>query len=442
MLRKITIILAALLLVSCGRFKPAHVPDPVHADALIEAAHLAHDADRILALADSLEAAGDISTVKADYWRGYGYYSKWNNHMCREYWYAAISREIKTPEDLEYYGRAANRLSDVMLTAGDYEAVLRVALPAIEKMRQEGVEDCRDFGYLLVTMGCYNLHHRHLEEAADNFDEAYTVFTTLIEDNGIDGKSSHLDNLKSAVAGLTTIARHYLEMNSFEEVLLWVDRLEEVMEDYRRQPETTQESLNRRQTLCNFFRATALEGLGRHPEAVTYYELALQNPFASTAQGRVEGAKYLMMAKRWNEAAASYSQLESVASSYGVGLTLDNIETYLLPKFRANFYARHNDEALTTGLKICEALDSAIVWSRRASSRKRPTWSVSALFLRWPSSCSSSSVSLSSLSFATARPCVWGRHTGSWLWPTPMQRRRPASRPPSCSRYRTKSVHR
>ena len=353
-----------LALASCqSRHQVTELPDTARADSLMEAAHIAHDPERIFFLADSLEAAGAFSKIKADYWRGYSYYVKWDNHMCQEYWYEATSLEIKTTEDLIFHGRSANRLSDVMLGRGDYEAAMRIALPAIEKLRKGNQTEFRDYGYLLVTVGCCELNNRNIDLAASYFDESYKLYMLLIDNNGIDGGSTHEDNLKSAVAAFTTIARHYLDNKLYSDALPWVNRLEYVLEDYKRQPETTQESLDRRQTLAWIFRASALEGMGNHDAAATAFNVAVANPFCSSPQGKVEAARYLMLAGRWSEAADNYSYLNRIASVLGAGLTLDNIQLYLLPKYRANFNARRSDEALATGIRLCDALDSAIVWN-------------------------------------------------------------------------------
>lgn len=363
-----------LLSTSCWKHRQADVvPDPARADAIMEEAHRLHNSDRILELADSLEAAGDLAPIKANYWRGYGHYLKWNNNLCMKYWYKATSMEASDPDELTYYGRSANRLSDVLLTAGDYDASMRVALPAMEKMRQEGVSVCRDYAYLLITVGCCELNHGDVQEADEYYNEAYSLFLRLMNDNGIDGGSTREDNLKTAVAALTTIARHCLEKNRYASVLTWVERLEYLLDDYRRQPETTAESIDRRQALASFFKATALEGLGSHSEAAAAFDEAQSYQFASTGQGKVEAARYLMLAKRWNEAADSYQDLDGVAAITGAGLNLGNIQQYLLPKFRANFNARRNDEALATGIQICDALDSAIVWNQRDKAAELAT---------------------------------------------------------------------
>ena len=365
-----------LALPSCRTPHHPHHTDAAHviyADSLMEVAHLAHDYPRILFLADSLEQSGDYSRIKSDYWRGYVYYSQWDMHHCQEYWYEALSLEVEDNVDLIFHARAANRLSDVMLGRGDFEASMRIALPAIEKIRSGGMTLNRDYAYLLVTVGCCELNNRNKEVADGYFDDAYQRYSTLIEDNGLDGDSTHEDNLKSAVAALTTVSRHCLAQKHYADALIWVERLDHVMEEYARQPETLPSSLDRRQALSYIFRASALEGLGRHEEATAAYDKALTYKFCSSPQGKVEAAGYLMLARRWREAADNYKQLDGVASIIGMGLTLDNIQMYLLPKYRANFNARLNDDALATGIQLCESLDSAIVWNREDKAAELAT---------------------------------------------------------------------
>lgn len=336
-------------------------PQSVYADSLMEAAHQAHDYERIIFLADSLETTGDFSRLKSDYWRGYSYYSTFNHHLCQKYWHEGINQEIKDRVDLEYFGRTSNRFSDFMLENGDFDAAMHIATPALEKMRAEGMTMNRDYGYLLVTVGCSELNNRDKEQAEAYFEEAYGIFSRLLAEHG----PSYEDNLKSAVAGLTTIVRHCLDEKSYAEAINWADRLDHVMADYSSYPGTLPESTDRRRTLSLLFRATALEGVGDHEAAAATYEEALRQPFSQTAQGKVEAARYLMLARRWNEAAENYRSLDGFTTTFGAGFTMENIRLYLLPKYRANFNARRNDEALATGIQLCEALDSAIVWNRQ-----------------------------------------------------------------------------
>ena len=367
-MRKIAFALIAVSVVlsSCQK-RLASAPEPVKSDAdsLLEVAHMAHDNPRILALADSLEEAGAISRIKADYWRGYSYYSQWNNPMCQQFWLEAVTLKVNNSDDLAYHGRAANRLSDVLLVRGEYESATRIALEAIEMMEAGNMTVNRDYAHLQLVVGCCELHNGNKELADSHFDEAYKILMTLMAESGVTGGPQHLDNIKTAVAGLTTITRHCLDKHYHSDALVWVNRLEYVMEEYKRQPESLPASLDRRQTIMWIYRASALEGLGNHEAAASAYGMAQTFNYFSSPQGRVEAARYLIHAKRWSEAADYYRQLDGVSQIFGAGLTLDNIQAYLLPKFRANFYARRNEEALATGIQLCDALDTAIVWNRR-----------------------------------------------------------------------------
>ena len=66
MIRKAALILSVILCVSCSRVHTQGVPDTNGAESRLEIAHLSQDSNRILALADSLEAAGDLTQIEAD----------------------------------------------------------------------------------------------------------------------------------------------------------------------------------------------------------------------------------------------------------------------------------------------------------------------------------------------------------------------------------------
>ncbi|MBO4434349.1 MAG: HAMP domain-containing histidine kinase [Bacteroidales bacterium] len=335
------------------------------ADSLMDVAHMAHNNARIIALADSLEEAGVFSRIKADYWRGYGYYSQWDNALCQQFWYEAVALPIKSREDLAYHGRSANRLSDIMLVRGEYQEATRIALESIQKMDDGDMSINRDYAHMKLVVGCCELHNGNKEQADEYFNKGYEVLMQLIAGTRSEGGPNHLDNIKTAVAGLTTVTRHCLDKHYHDDALKWIYRLEYIIEEYKRQPEAQPSSLDRRQTIMWIYRASALEGLGNHDAAASAYEMAQTFNYFSSPQGKVEAARYLVHAKRWSEAAECYRQLDGVAQIFGAGLTLDNIQVYLLPKFRSNFYSRHNEEALATGIQLCDALDSAIVWNRK-----------------------------------------------------------------------------
>ena len=67
-----------------------------------------------------------------------------------------------------------------------------------------------------------------------------------------------------------------------------------------------------------------------------------------------------MAAHRYSEAANNYSYLDQAMVHWGIKPSLDNVQLYMLPKFRANKEAGRKDSAKVIAEKILNVLDSAI----------------------------------------------------------------------------------
>ena len=105
-------------------------------DQMMEAAHHAKDYEKLLTLADSLEKAGSLSTVKANYWRGYAYDRQKQKDMAERYWRASMEAGDKSEEedDLVMYAKAASHLATLLNIRGDYKETLSLAVPAVERL--------------------------------------------------------------------------------------------------------------------------------------------------------------------------------------------------------------------------------------------------------------------------------------------------------------------
>lgn len=361
---------AAVIAALCAcTAKPAYIPNPDLADSLISSAYQSLDYGRIISLSDSLEVTGDLSKVKACFWRGYAYSRQRNRIKAEENWSNAINLEVTDDIDLDYYVRSANRLAELLLLKGEYESALRVSLPAIEKVREAGIEGNGDYANLLASIGCCEMHQGNFDEADAHFRQAYLLFIQLIQ--GDSGRP--LQNMKSAIAGLITITSQSLENGRYPDALTWVVRLEALLEEYKGMSDVKPDNIDRQRARVELYRACALEGMGQHEEAGEAYERALSTNYAKTGEGRMESARYLMLAHRWKEAADIYQLFDTMAASFGISITLDNISHYLVPKYLANYNARRYDEAMRTGLQICDKLDSALIWNREDKAAELAT---------------------------------------------------------------------
>jgi serine phosphatase RsbU (regulator of sigma subunit) len=104
--------------------------------------------------------------------------------------------------------------------------------------------------------------------------------------------------------------------------------------------------------------------MGRHDEAERAYGEYLQTRFSNTREGWTDANDYLTVANRWEEAADNYSSiLEYLQKDLSV-YSLDNIQRYLLKKYRSHQMLDQEELANMTARQICEVLDSAITNNR------------------------------------------------------------------------------
>ena len=325
------------------------------ADSLINIAYKNHNYDDLIILADSLQEINELSDMKACYWRGYAFSRQKMMRLAESNWQRAITIDIQTDEDREYYAKSANRLAGALLLKGEYEATMKVAIPAMEMMEKTGLDQSADYTYLLVTVGCCQLKLERSTEAAVNFEQAYQRYSKMTVE---DPTASQYTN---AIVGVITITDNYLLQKRYTEAFYWLSHFEELLNQYKELPDAEQNFYDKQEARLNFYRASTLEGMGQHTEAARAYDKARQTAYAATNEGKLEATTYLMSAQRWEEAAHNFEVLDDQVHKYGATLSLDIIQHYLLQKYRANVGANQVDSALHIGLQICTALDSAIV---------------------------------------------------------------------------------
>ncbi len=347
----------ALLLVSCNEEQVKGI-EVNKADSLMTAAYEAHDYEKLIFLADTLETINKISAIKANYWRGYAYNRKRRMRLAENYWNKAVNLNHENNEDNIYYAMAANRLSGMLLLKSDYEGTMRVALPALEMMEQEGLLMQGDYANLLTTLGCCQLNLGQEAEAAVNFAKAEERFISIIKND------NNVKNYTSAIIGVITITENYLQRDFFDEANTWTHHFESLLERYNKLPNAKPEFIDKQKARLNLYRACALEGLGYRTEAAKAYKEALSTNYAKTGDGRLEATTYLVSAKRWQEAANNFTILSKQMDKYNLEYNLENIQRYLLPKYRANVGAGRLDSTLAIATLICENIDTAIIKMR------------------------------------------------------------------------------
>lgn len=351
-------VLTATLLLSCGD-KDETVTQRTEADSLLNIAHKNHDYQRLLELADEYQTSGDITDIQADYWRGYAYSGQRLMRLSEKYWKQAVNAEIHNQEELKYYAKSANRLSGALLLKGEYEATMKVAAPALDKMRKEEYRDNSDFAYLLAAVGCCQLKSGSPNDAAENFEKSMDLFRKVVD------AAPTKANFTTAIVAVITITDNYLQLKRYQEAYSWTEKYRELLDTYKQLPNPDPGFIDKQRGRLDIYYASVLQGSGNQAEAEKVFRDALQSHYIHTNEGKLEAINYLMSAHRWVEAAENFEVLDKQMQKYGVTPSMDIIQHYLLPKFRANRGAHRMETANKVSYQICDELDSAIVRMQR-----------------------------------------------------------------------------
>lgn len=324
------------------------------ADSIIFDAGYIKDYEGMRALADSFEMSGDITPLNANRWRGASYYREGNNTMAEICFRKALESKIMSEQDLVSYIKSARRLSEILLVKGDYEGSLSIAIPAVEKMDEAGIGSDIDYAILLNTIGCCQLNLGHDEEAKESFVTAREHYVTRWQSD------STSRGLQEAVVGTVYTSMAYINTRKYNEAIYWIDRSEMLLKKYEEMPDARTEYFDEYQGRIAIMRSVAREGLGDEEEATEAYKAFLKTNYSKTPVGHINATDYLIVAKRYDEAAYNYRYLEQALRQWGMGLSLDNIQLYLLPKYYANAEAGRIDSAHAMGAFILSVLDSVI----------------------------------------------------------------------------------
>ena len=361
----LTAVLMAVILTACDH--KVEKVDDVNADSLLNVAHKRHQYDRLLELADTLQAAGHITSIQANYWRGYSYSRQRMLRLSEKYWKQAVNSEIHNQEDLKYFAKSANRLSGDLLLKGEYEATMKVAVPAMEKMAEAHYLTNSDYAYLKAAVGCCQLKMGSPDEAVTNFNQAYNLFYNVVKEEPI------RSNYRTAIAGIIKITEAYIQAKHFMEAYEWTEKFKKFLDYYQQTSNPEPDFVDKQEARLNIYRASALEGLGQHAEAQKAYKEAQKSNYAQTGEGKLEAISYLMLAERWKEAADNYEVLDKQMEKFSIIPTMDIIRQYLLPKYHANLAANRMESANAVSRQICDELDEAIELMQRDAAMELTT---------------------------------------------------------------------
>ena len=337
------------------------------ADSIIFDVGLAKDYERVRELADSFEVSGDISSLNANRWRGVSYYREGNNNMAEICYRKALECNINSEQDQVSYIKSARRLSEILLVKGDYEGSISIAIPAVEKMEKAGIGSDIDYAILLNNIGCCQLNLGHDEEAKESFVTAREHYVNRWQSD------STSRGFQEAVVGTVYTSMAYINTRKYDEAIYWIDRTEMLLNLYREKPDARSEYFDEYQGRIEIMRAVAMQGLGKSEEAAKAYQAFQETDYSKTGPGHINANEYLVAAQRYAEAADNYRYLDETLAHWGMEPSIDNIQLYLLPKYRANAEAGRRDSARAMGERILSLLDGAITDQKNSATAELAT---------------------------------------------------------------------
>ena len=349
---------AVLFLSGCGGNSKEQERLRREAEDMVYAAYQAKDYPRIIQLVDSFKPLGNFSEGKACYWLGYAYDRMMQKRMAELYWKTGIAavENSTDDEDVRVYAGITNRLTGLLNTWTEYEAALKVAIPATERLKSLGRDTTSEYNNMLIYIGCCQSRLGLSDDNTFNsLEEAYNAQINNIK------KHPNAVSYRDAIIG---------EIADYEKARLWLERMSQLIEGYEKQADARPDYAEKQWARYNIYLARALEGLKLKDEAAEAYRLFCQTEFFQTAEGKILASDYLRLAGRWQDAADNFGSMDELMKVFGTSYSLENIQKMLLKKYEVNLKAGRIDTARAVSMSITERLDSAITLSRSAEARE------------------------------------------------------------------------
>lgn len=364
-----TISLTVLMLMSfvlsgCGR-GPAATATPeadslqaLHNDSLIWLAKSTADKERAFYVIDSIERAGGIGPIRANYERGNVCRQLKEQRQSEDYWKTAVGTDIKGKAEEKAYYKAVAYLANWLQAKHDFEGALRVAIPAVARMKQSGVASYTSIGIHMGDMGiCHQKMNRNAE--ADRcFEESYDYMKKAV---ATDTSQYAIEN---ALIILNNTTLFCMDARRYDKALHWSACVDSMLQAYRQNPNANQRVLALQEARRLNCLACILLGQGKKKEAEETFVRYQQSEAYQKGWHHAPG-EYLIAAGRYAEAAGAYADIENEIAQRVGKPTLDIIQQYVFPKFRANAGAGYKDTAVAVGLRMVDALDSAIARQKK-----------------------------------------------------------------------------
>ena len=363
------ILLTAVLVMSCGE-KRGHrrITDEnqrTHVDSVIFAAFDTRDIPRTLAIIDSVERRGELSRVRAIFYRTISYNSsgKYSKSLNLYYKLADVSvSELDDQGDFECFNYTCKDYLRLLCHMKRYDEALREANAFDKKLKEAGGDEFTRLHDIAEMIGECQLYLGQTAEAEQSFQSALNDIHNML-------KIHHAPlDFRESQHTMKSVAMAYIQAGDYTKALPWVERQDSLFAIASNRSDRDTIYIDEMKADICYCRALLEHKRGGAIAAERAYRDYLSTRTSKRLGQVINSTEYLMLTERYDEAADHYMLLQRYMHESAFETDLENIGRYLLPKYRANLSAGRKDSALSVASQIAEAYDSALVRQKRTDA--------------------------------------------------------------------------
>ena len=335
------------------------------ADSIIFAVADTRDVPRTLAVIDSLEQAGELSYLRTIFHRTVAYNLRGEYRQSMNLYYKLADIDLKTLDDQGDYECYIYSNKDYLRLLCDmkrYDVALREAYAIDRKLKEVGDNTFASHHDIAEIIGECQLYLGNTADAARSFQKSLNNIHQRLNSH-----QAPLD-FRECQHTMKSVAMAYIHAGDYAKAAPWVERQDSLFSIACIRSDRDTTYIDEMKSDISYCRALLELARGGKKAAERAYRDYLSTRSSKSLASIINSSEYLMMTRRYNEAADNYNLLGQFLQETAFEVDLENIGRYLLPKYRANLLAGRRDSALSVATVIAEAYDSALTRQKRSDA--------------------------------------------------------------------------
>ncbi len=339
----------------------------VEGDSIVWKEINAHNFERVVKVCDSLEENGQLTPIRAHLYRGDAYFYTGQSDQALESYKKGIAEGSENKNELWYYQEAGRRYIKMLFNRGDYDGVVREAMPLLAVIDSVEAGDPESRLTIHGILGICNMQLKQPELARENFEYAYRGYREWMKTDTT-GRP-----LALALEECDNYAQVCIDNKLYEDAEKWLNRADTlhaaIINSEHARPMAT---MDIRQAYIIIHHLDIALWKGQTAVADSLLRVYQSLPFSQTDMGRILINDKLVKMGRYTEAADNYTVLDQFMQSYGLELTMDNLPA-LIQKMEANIGAGRKDTVVYVAKQLVAHFDSAVARQKEMDAARLAT---------------------------------------------------------------------